>query len=83
MPFIYCEVSLTLTSPRNCVLTDMTTRAAKEDNQAIIDPTGATFNINDAKLYVQVVTLSTADDNKLSQPLKQDLKEQLNEINTD
>lgn len=83
MPFIYYEVSLTLTSPRNCVLTDMTTRAAEGDNQAIIDPAGATFNINDAKLYVQVVTLSTADDNKLSQPLKQDLKEQLNEINAD
>ena len=30
-------------------------------------------------LYVSVVTLSTGDDNKLLQQLKQDLKEQLDE----
>ena len=42
-------------------------------------PQCASFFISDAILYVSVVTLSTGDDNKLLQQLKQDLKEQLDE----
>ena len=48
----------------------MTTGAAKGDNSAIIPPTGATFTITNAKIYVLVVTLLTEDDNKLLQQLK-------------
>ena len=44
---------------------------------------GATFKIADTKLYVIVATLSTEDDNKLLEQLKQDLKEPFNGMNTD
>ena len=71
MPLINCEVSLTLTWFKNCVLTDIITTAAvpaQGDNPsrpAITAPTGATFKIKDTKLYVLVVTLSAENDNKL------------------
>ena len=81
MPLINCEVSLTLTWFKNCVLTDMTTKAAEGDNLAIISPTGATFTITDAKLHAPVVTISVENDNKLLQQFKAELKKQLNEIN--
>ena len=62
----------------------MTTRYAQGDNTAIIDPTGATFTITDAKLYVPVVPLSAEDDNKLLQQVKTGFKKkQLKEIITD
>ena len=57
MPLINCEVVLTLTWSDNCVLTNITTeaaRAAEGDNparQAINAPTNATFQITDTKLY--------------------------------
>ena len=44
----------------------------QEDNQprlAINSPTGVTFDISDAKLYISIVTLSTEDYNKLLQHL--------------
>ena len=44
---------------------------------------GATFKIADTKLYVIAATLSTEDDNKLLEQLKQDLKEPFNGMNTD
>ena len=57
MPLINCEVTLTLTWSKNCVLTSKATRDG--------DPTNATFKITDCKLYVPVVTLSVENDNKL------------------
>ena len=57
MPLINCEVVLTLTWSDNCVLTNITTEAARaaEGNnparQAINAPTNATFQITDTKLY--------------------------------
>ena len=52
----------------NCVLTDITTQAARNANpnadppvetrERIDAPTNATFQITDKKLYVPVVTLS-------------------------
>ena len=39
--------------------------------------------MNYAQLYVPVVTISIGDDKKLLQQLKQNLKQQLNGINTD
>ena len=63
MPLISCEVSLELKWNKNCVITSLQERliqpplAAKDDA-----PTGATFDTNDCKLYIPVVTLSKNDD---------------------
>ena len=77
-PLINCEVSLTLTWSKDCVLTDLTTAATDPNADppviAIAAPTGATFKIKDTKLYVPVVTLSAENDNKLLEQLKTGLK---------
>ena len=72
MPLINHKVSSTLTWSKNCVLTDMKTTPAGADNNrpAVEAPAGATFSITDAKLSVQVVTLSTKDDNTLLEQSK-------------
>ena len=80
MPLINCEVSLTLTWSEKCVLTDITThaaRAAEGDNPArpaINAPTRATFKITERKLYLPVVTLSTEDDKNFLEQLKSGFK---------
>ena len=80
MPLINCDVSLTLTWFKNCVLTDMTTHGAVPAPEnvpeipAIAALTDATFKITDSKLYVHVVTLSAQDDNKLLEKLKTGFK---------
>ena len=80
MPLINCEVSLTLRWTENCVLTDITTQAARTaqgDNPArerIDAATNATFKIRDTKLYVPVVTWSTKDDNNFLKQLKSGFK---------
>ena len=78
---------MTLTWPKSCVLTDITTQAARtaqRDNPArtvINATTVATFQITDTKLYVLVI-LSTENDKTLLEQLKEhDLKELLNIIN--
>ena len=76
MSLINCEVSLTLTWSKNSVLTDLITKAstpAQGDSPArpvIAAPTGATFKVSDTNLYVLVVTLSPANDNRLLELLK-------------
>ena len=76
IPLINCEVSLTLSWSKNCVITSLEKRlitAAQGDNPAVYDdsPTAATFKLSDTKLYVPVVTLSAENDNKLlGQPKK-------------
>ena len=62
MPLINCEVFLTLTWSKNCVLTDITTTDTRGNNPAIAAPVDTTFKIKDTKLYVPVVTLSTGND---------------------
>ena len=80
MLLINCEVSLTLTWPKNYVLGDIIITVAvptQRDNPArpaIDAPTGATFKIEDTKLYVAVVTLSAENDNKLLEQLKTGFK---------
>ena len=69
MPLTNCEVFLTFTWSENCVLTNITTEAAKGDNLAIGAPTSAIFKIIDTKLYVPVVTLSTKDDKNFLEQL--------------
>ena len=64
MPLINCEVNLILTRSSSCVITNST---------------GAgTSAINDTKLYVPVVTLSTQDNAKLLQKLKSGFKRVIN-----
>ena len=71
MPLINCEVSLTLSWFKNCVLTEIITQAAEPNGDpaipAINAPTDETFKITDTKLHVPVVTLSTKNETK---PLK-------------
>ena len=78
MSLISCEVFLTLTWSKDCVLTDLTRTAANSNADspvvAIVAPTGATFKIKDANLYVPVVTLSAENDNKLLEQLKTGFK---------
>ena len=80
IPLSNCEVSLTLNWPENCVLTSKAYReavAAQGNNPAVAEinnPTNATFKITDTKLYVPVVIRTIK---------KNDIKEQLNRINTD
>ena len=75
---INCEVSLTLTLSKNCVLTSKTTRDDDPDTDPAVDginnPTNATFKITDCKLHVLVVTLSAENDNKLLKKLKTGFK---------
>ena len=58
IPLINCEAELSLTWSKNCILADMTVRAAQGGNPAIVASTGLEFEITDTKLYVPVVTLS-------------------------
>ena len=58
-------------------------RGAQSDPPEVRAPRDAILAITDTKLYVPVVTLSTQDDNKLLQQLKQDLSKLLIGINTD
>ena len=80
MPLINCEIYLTLTWSKECVLTDLKATAAvpaQGDNPArpaIAALTGATFRVKDKKLYVPVVTLSAENDNKLLEQLKTEFK---------
>ena len=84
MPLINCEVSLILTWSENCVLTDITTQAAKNANphadplvearERIDAATSAIFEITDTKLYVPVATWSTKGDNNFLEQLKSGFK---------
>ena len=74
IPLINCEVYLTLTWSENCVIRGKATREADPDADPAVaginNPTDATFNLKDTKLYVPVVTLSAENDNKLLEQLK-------------
>ena len=83
LPLIDCEVSLTLTWSKNCILTTQTEwwRDANPDayppveaRERIDAPTNARFKVTDTKLYAPVFTLSTEDDNKLLEQLKSGFK---------
>ena len=60
--------------PKNCVITDETTRNTNPPVLEIRVPKGVIFEIKEIKLYVPVVTLSTQDDNKLLEQLKTGFK---------
>ena len=64
MPLINCDINFILTWSEDCVISSAT---------------GATkFKITDTKLYVPFVTLSTQDNAKLLQQLKQGFKRTIN-----
>ena len=69
---INCEIELVLTWSKSCALTDVTLRAAGNNNDppAIVAPTGLKFQITDTKLYIPVVTLSTENDKKTFRTIK-------------
>ena len=69
MPLINCKVELSLMWNANCILT------TNPNNNNNVD--GVTFKIKDAKLYVQVFTLSTKDDVKLTKQLSEGFKRSL------
>ena len=69
IPLISCEVSLELKWDKNCVITSNQV-GQNLDGGNTTAPTGATFAINDCKLYVPVVTLSKDDEIKLLTNLK-------------
>ena len=59
MPFIDCEISLQLKWSRNCIIV-----AGTANNQ------NPTFQINDIKLYVIVVTLATQENIKILKAIR-------------
>ena len=76
IPLVNCEIELILTWPKNCVLADMTVRAAGNNDKppVIFAPIELKFQIKDTKLYVPDVSLSTKDGNKLLGQLKSGFK---------
>ena len=76
IPLISCEVSLELKWNKNCIITSMQ-RGINLDGGDTDGPTGATFAINDCKLYVPVVTLSKDDEIKLLTNLKSGFKREI------
>ena len=67
MPLINCEISLQLKWPRKFVIV-----AGTANNQ------NSSFQINDTKLYVPVVTLSTQENIKLLRQLEPGFKRTIN-----
>ena len=67
MPLINCEISLQLKWSRKCIIV-----AVNANNQ------NPTFQINDTKLYVPVVTLSTQENIKLLKQLESGFKRTIN-----
>ena len=80
MSLLKCEINVILTWSEKCLLTSKAmkdTVPAQEGKPAVIavnNPTNATFQIKDTKLYVPVVTLSTKDDNNFLEQLKSGFK---------
>ena len=67
MPLINCEISLQLKWSKSCIL-----EAGTAANQ------NPRFQINDTKLYVPVVTLSTQENIKLLEKLESGFKRTIN-----
>ena len=85
MPQINCEIELHLSWSQECIISETYKTPEVSANpdpnppNPLIQaeaPTNATFQINNAKLYVPVVTLSLNDNIKILENVKQDLKQQ-------
>ena len=79
---INCEIELDLIWSKYCVISDISrTPEVQEDNPMDTTLTnGATFQINNAKLYVPVITLSINGDIKFLENIKQGFKRTFFEI---
>ena len=73
LPLINCEMELDFSRPKECIISEISTIPAVPGNPdanppvpdvAAIQTTSATFQINKAKFYVPVVTLSINDNIK-------------------
>ena len=73
LSFINCETELYLPWSKECIISEiLRTSAIRENNRVTATETiGVTFQINNAKLYVSVVTLSINDNIKLLPNIKQ------------
>ena len=79
IPLISCEVFLELKWYKNYVITSLEQRQVDAGPPVVKDnaPMGATFAINDCKLYVPIVTLSKDDEIKLLTNLKSGFKREI------
>ena len=80
LPFINCEIEIDLTWSKECIVSEISITPAIAGNPNARPPvqaretrqtTGSTFQINNAKLYVPVVTLSINDNVKFLENIKQ------------
>ena len=76
IPLISFEVYLELKWDKNCIITSLEQRGIGGGNRDNA-PTGATFAINDCKLYVQALTLSKDDEIELLTNLKSGFKREI------
>ena len=81
LPLINCEIELDLRWERNCIITEASRTFRAVDPNAgpvvyelVTEITGATFQINNVKLYIPVVTLSINDNIKFLKNIKQGFK---------
>ena len=73
MALINCEIEVVLSLSKNCIIFEISrTIAVVGDNPAEAAlTTGTTFQISNSKLYVPAVTLSTNNNIKFFEHLKQ------------
>ena len=76
IPLISCEVSLELKWNKNCIITSQQI-GVNLDRGNTASPTGATFAVNNCKLYVPAVTLSKDDETKLLTNIKSGFKREI------
>ena len=90
MSLINCETKLDLTWSKYCVISQVPRTFRSVDPNAdtavyevVTETTGAAFQINNAKLYVPVVTLAINDNIKFLENIKQGFKAQFLRTNID
>ena len=71
---ISCEISFKWNN--NCVITSQQQEVALDGGNTV-EPTDATLNVNDCKLYVPVISLSKDDEIKLLTNLKSGFKREI------
>ena len=83
LPLINCKIKLDLSWSKECRVSEITiTPEMRGDNLAdAMQTTGATFQINNTKLYVPVVTLSINSIIKFLENIKQGLKRTISSTN--
>ena len=83
MSLINCEIELHLTWSKYCIISEISITPSIDGKPRVSPPvlavasrqiTGATLQINNAKLYVPVVTLSINDNIKFLKNIKQGFK---------